>query len=157
MLFQFLDETMPLHEKIRKSSAAKRTDELIQVRSEGRSKNSHFIKHCVYRVIQRKLNHISCLRDILLMYYLEVIWHIYPFHTNPNWFFSHIQKWNFMSQFFLQILDLNFATWSVESILGNDSRTGILTNRKLGVEAKCYNSPFRPLLGKLIEKVSKKI
>ena len=84
MLFQFLDETMPLHEKIRKSSAAKKTDELIQVRSEGRSKNSHFIKHCVYRVIQRKLNHISCLRDILLMYYLEVIWHIYPFHTNPN-------------------------------------------------------------------------
>ena len=47
MMYHFLDETMLLHEKIRKSSASKKNVELIQGRSEGQSNDSDFIRHSV--------------------------------------------------------------------------------------------------------------
>ena len=73
MLCQFLDEKMSLNEKNRKSSAPKENVELIQGRSEGQSNNSDFIRHSVYRGIQGKVDHISCLLDILSIYHFEVI------------------------------------------------------------------------------------
>ena len=74
MLCQFLDEKMLLYEKkTRKSSAPKENVELIQGRSEGQSNNSDFVRHSVYRGIQRKVDHISCLLDILFIYHFEVI------------------------------------------------------------------------------------
>ena len=73
LLSQFLDEKMSLHEKNRKSSAPKENVELIQGRSEGHSNNSDFIRHSVYRGIQRKVDHISCLLDMLSIYHFEVI------------------------------------------------------------------------------------
>ena len=73
MVCQFLDEKMSLHEENRKSSAPKENVELIQGRHEGQSNNSDFIRHSVYRGIQRKVDHISCLLDILFIYHFEVI------------------------------------------------------------------------------------
>ena len=73
ILCQFLDEKISLHEKNRESSTPKENVELIQGRSEGQSNNSDFIRHSVYKGIQRKVDHISCLLDMLFIYHSEVI------------------------------------------------------------------------------------
>ena len=54
-----------------------------------------------------------------------------------------------MSQFFFEILDLNFATGSVENILGNDSRTGILTNRDLRMGSQVSQLSFQAAFRKI--------
>ena len=84
MLCQLLNEKMSLHEKNRKSSGPKKNVKLIQGRSEEQSNNNDFIRHSVYRGMLKKVDHISCLLDILFIYHFELILHVPPHHAQPN-------------------------------------------------------------------------